>query len=158
MENDLNINNVNLPYLEPLMPGEDASSPQTQNHLKSYSEAVKETMDILAEADAVKALKEQKKADMKRQARTLLLIFIEIVLKCNGCTGLGFPVNLYMLFRLDRLMEAVRIPAPGHDPSGEAVYDQDLPVFYNVILVGVHQVIGAKCQIDPMLDLQVPGI
>ena len=80
MENDLNINNVNLPYPEPLMPCEDAPSPQTQKHLKSYSEAVKETMDILAEADAVKAQKEQKKADMKRQARTLLLIFIAVYL------------------------------------------------------------------------------
>lgn len=78
MEENYIIDNNNLPRLEPLMPGEDTTSPQTQE--QNYSNAIKETENILAEADAIKMQKELKKADMKRHARTLILIFIALYL------------------------------------------------------------------------------
>ncbi len=67
-----------LTCLEPLMPGEDAPSPQTQE--RNYSNAIKATENILAEAEALKAKKKLKKDEMKKQARTLLLIFIALYL------------------------------------------------------------------------------
>ena len=68
----------NLPQLEPLMPGEDAPSPQTQE--RNYSDAIRKTENILAEAEALKAQKELQKDKMKKQARTLLLIFLALYL------------------------------------------------------------------------------
>ena len=72
------IENNELPCLEPLMPGEDAPLSQIQE--RNYSNAIKETENILAEAEALKAQKEFKKGEMKKQARTLLLIFIALYL------------------------------------------------------------------------------
>ena len=69
-----------LPCLEPLMPGEDDPSSQAQERYISYSDAIRETNSILAEAEALRTQKELKKADMKKQARTLLLIFIALYL------------------------------------------------------------------------------
>lgn len=72
------ITDNDLPQLEPLMPGEDAPSPQPQEW--NYSNAIKETENILAEAEAIKMQKELKKDEMKKQARTLLLIFLALYL------------------------------------------------------------------------------
>ena len=68
----------NLPQLEPLMPGEDAPLPLTQE--RNYSNAIKETENILAEAEALNVQKELQKDKMKKQACTLLLIFLALYL------------------------------------------------------------------------------
>ena len=68
----------NLPKLEPLMPGEDAPLPLTQE--RNYSNAIRETENILAEAEALNMQKELQKDEMKKQARTLLLIFLALYL------------------------------------------------------------------------------
>ena len=72
------ITDNNLPQLEPLMPGEDAPLPLTQE--RNYSDAIRKTENILAEAEALNVQKELKKDEMKKQARTLLLIFIALYL------------------------------------------------------------------------------
>lgn len=79
MGNNIVIDSNNLSCLEPLMPSEDAPSSSLKRE-RSYSNAIRETMCILAEADAVKKQKELKKAEMKRHGRTLLLIFIALYL------------------------------------------------------------------------------
>ena len=68
----------NLPQLEPLMPGEDTPLPLTQE--RNYSDAIRETENILAEAEALNMQKELHKDEMKKQARTLLLIFLALYL------------------------------------------------------------------------------
>ena len=68
----------NLPQLEPLMPGEDAPLSLTQE--RNYSDAIRKTENILAEAEALKVQKELQKDKMKKQARTLLLIFLALYL------------------------------------------------------------------------------
>ena len=73
-----NIADNNLPQLEPLMPGEDAPLPLTQE--RNYSDAIRETENILAEAEALNMQKELHKDEMKKQARTLLLIFLALYL------------------------------------------------------------------------------
>ncbi|HQM00441.1 MAG TPA: hypothetical protein PLH98_07750 [Ruminococcus flavefaciens] len=72
------ITDNNLPQLEPLMPGEDAPLPLTQE--RNYSDAIRETENILAEAEALNVQKEMHKDEMKKQARTLLLIIIALYL------------------------------------------------------------------------------
>ena len=60
-----------------------------------------------------------------------------------------------MLLRLDCLMKSVRITAARHNTSGKLIDDHNLVVFYNVILVTVHQVMGTKCKDNVVLDLKV---
>ena len=63
-----------------------------------------------------------------------------------------------MLFSFDGLMETVGESSAGHDTSGELVYDKDLIILNNVILVPVHKVMSTKGKDDIMVDLGVLGI
>ena len=60
-----------------------------------------------------------------------------------------------MLFCFDCLMKSVRITASRHDTSGKFINDQDLIIFYYIILVTEHQIMCTQCQNDVVLDLQV---
>ena len=60
-----------------------------------------------------------------------------------------------MLFRLDRLMKTIGVTTARHDTSGKLINDQDLVIFYNIILILVHQIMCTKCKDDVVLDLQV---
>ena len=85
----------------------------------------------------------------------LLVIFIEEVLECNGCKSLALSLDLNMLFCFDCLMKSVRITTSRHDTSGKFINDQNLIIFYNIILIFVHQVVCTKRQCDVVLDLEV---
>ena len=60
-----------------------------------------------------------------------------------------------MLFRLDRLMKTIGVTTARHDTTGKLINDQDLVIFYNIILILVHQIMCTKCKDDVVLDLQV---
>ena len=60
-----------------------------------------------------------------------------------------------MLFRLDCLMKTIRITTARHDTSGKLINDQDLVIFYNIILILMHQVMCTKGKDNVMLDLQI---
>ena len=62
---------------------------------------------------------------------------------------------MYVLLRLNRLMETIGITASRHDTSGKLIDDQNLVIFYHVVLIAEHQVVGTQCQDDVVLDLQV---
>ena len=62
---------------------------------------------------------------------------------------------VYVLLRLDGLVETIGIPAARHDTAGELIDDQYLVVLYHIILIPEHQVVGAEGQDDVVLDLQV---
>ena len=83
------------------------------------------------------------------------IIFVEKVLEGNGCESLALSLNLHMLFRLDRLMKTIGVTTTRHDTSGKLINDQDLVIFYNIILILVHQIMCTKCKDDVVLDLQV---
>ena len=84
-----------------------------------------------------------------------LLKFIKEVLEGNGGQSLALTFHLYMLFRLDCLMQTVGITASRHDTSGKFIDNQYFPVFYHIILVTEHEVVGTESQNDIVLDLQV---
>ena len=60
-----------------------------------------------------------------------------------------------MFLCLDRLMQTIRITTPRHDTSGKTVYDQNLIVGYDIILIAEHKVVGAQCQNDVVLQFQI---
>src|SRR3989338_2138396 len=64
-----------------------------------------------------------------------LIEYPEIILECYRRGGLVLPLDLDALFRLDRLMEAVRQSPHRHHASGELVYDYYLAVLDKVLHV-----------------------
>ena len=82
-------------------------------------------------------------------------IFVKEVLESNGCKSFALTFYLYMLLGLNSLMKSVRIAAARHDTSGKFINNQDLIVFYHIILISVHQVVGAESQNNIVLDLQI---
>ena len=87
-----------------------------------------------------------------------LVKFVEEVLECNGCKCLALSLNLYMLLRLDCLMQTIGITASRHDTSGKLIYNHNLIVLYNVILITEHQIMCTKCKNYIVLDLKVISI
>ena len=60
-----------------------------------------------------------------------------------------------MLFCFDRLMQTIRITAAWHNTSCKFINDQDFVIFYYIVLIAEHQVVGTKCKDDIVLDLQI---
>ena len=58
-----------------------------------------------------------------------------------------------MLFCLDRLMQSVRITTARHNTSGKLIDDKDLVIFYHIILIAEHEVVGTQRQFHVVLDL-----
>ena len=85
----------------------------------------------------------------------LLVKFIEEVLERDGCQRSGLLLDFHVLLSLDCLVKTVGIAAARHNAAREVVDDQDLVILDDVILVSVHEVVGAKGQIHGVLDLQV---
>ena len=52
-------------------------------------------------------------------------------------------------------MQSVGITASRHDTSGKLIDDQNLIVFYHIILIPEHQVVGTQRKNDIVLDLHV---
>ena len=88
----------------------------------------------------------------------LLFELIEQVLErdCRQCLALS--LDLHMLLRLYRLMEAVRIPPSRHDAPCKLIDNQDFFVLHNVILILEHQVMRPERKDDIVLNLEVIGI
>ena len=84
-----------------------------------------------------------------------LLIFIKEVLEGDRCQSLAFPAYLYMLFCLDSLMKTIGIPAAWHDTPCELIYDQNFIIFYHIVLIPEHKIVGSEGQVDIVLDLQI---
>jgi hypothetical protein len=76
------------------------------------------------------------------------------VLVGNAGQGLGFGLDLHVLFGLDRLMQAIAPAATGHDPAGKLIDDDDLIVADDVVDVFGEQLLG----LDRIEDVVGPGI
>ena len=92
----------------------------------------------------------------RRTGHTALLVkFIEEVLERNGGERLALLLDLYVFLCFDRLVKSVAVASSGHYTARKLINDQDLVIFDDIIVVLVHQVIGAQGQNDAVLDLQV---
>ncbi len=60
-----------------------------------------------------------------------------------------------MLLGLDSLVQSIRIPSARHNTAGKLIYDHDLIVLDDIVMVFGHQVISPQCQNDAVLDLQI---
>ena len=83
------------------------------------------------------------------------IIFIEEILERDICKSLAFPFYFYVLFCLNCLMKSIRVTTTWHNTSGKLINDKYLVIFYHIILIAEHQVIGAKCQLHIVLNLQI---
>ena len=60
-----------------------------------------------------------------------------------------------MLLRLDCLVQSIGITAARHDTSGKLIDNENLIVFYYIVLITEHQVVCAQSQDDIVLDLKI---
>ena len=60
-----------------------------------------------------------------------------------------------MFLGFDCLMQAVGIAPPRHDTTGELIHNQNLVFPDDVVMISVHEVVGAKCQNNIVLNLQI---
>ena len=88
----------------------------------------------------------------------LFLEEVKEVLECDGSKSLGLTLNLNMLFGFDGLMETVGESSSGHDTSGKFVYDKNLIILDNIILIFVHEVMRSESKDDIVVDLGILGI
>ena len=86
------------------------------------------------------------------------LEFIKEVLECDSCQRLAFSLDLNVLFCFNCLMQTVGITASGHDTSGKFIDNQNLILFYHVVLIAVHQVVRTQGEDDIVLNLKIFGI
>jgi len=68
-----------------------------------------------------------------------LVVHAEVVLERDGGVGLRGVLNLDLLLRLQRLVEALRVAAPLHDASGVLVDDLYLALLHDVLGVALVQ-------------------
>ena len=84
---------------------------------------------------------------------TFLFIFVKQILECDCRKCLALSFYFYMLFRFDCLMKTVRITTSRHNTSGKFIYDHNLIIRHNIILISEHQIVCTKRQNNVMLNL-----
>ena len=60
-----------------------------------------------------------------------------------------------MFLCFDRLMQSVRITASRHDTSCKLINNENLVIFYNIILILEHKIMCPQCKYNIMLDFKV---
>ena len=95
-----------------------------------------------------------------RGSRHTCELFVEfkVVLEGNGGEGLVFLLHLYPFLDLDRLMESVRPPPSGEDPSRELVDYEHLAVPDDVVNVPLEEVVrlyGLNYGVEEVYVLEV---
>src|SRR5699024_9893929 len=67
----------------------------------------------------------------------------------------ALSLHLHMLLGLDSLMKPVGITAARHDTAGKFINNKNLVVLNHIVLILMHQIVGAQSKDDIVLDLQV---
>jgi hypothetical protein len=73
-----------------------------------------------------------------------LVVHLEVVLDRDRGEGLVLLLDLHALLGLDRLVEALGVPAALEHPSGELVDDLDLAVLHDVLDVALVELLRAQ--------------
>ena len=81
-----------------------------------------------------------------------LVVEAEIVLESDRGERLVLRLDLGVLFRFERLVQAVRIAPSFHHAAGELVDDDHLAVLDDVVLVALEKLVGAKRVVQMMHD------
>jgi len=82
-------------------------------------------------------------------------VLVKEVLECDRCKSSGLSLDVYMLLRLDGLVETVRVTTARHDTSCELIDDQDLIILDHIVLIAEHEVVCTECEDNVVLDLKV---
>ena len=86
------------------------------------------------------------------------VVFVEVVLECDGSQCFAFPAYLYIFFCFDCLMQTVGITSAGHHTTGEFVDDNDFPFMNHIVFVQMHVVVCFQGVVDVVLQFQVFGV
>ena len=70
---------------------------------------------------------------------SLLVILVEEVLECNSCKSLILSINLNAFLCLQCLMETIAESTSRHYTASKLINNQDLIIFYNIVLISMHQ-------------------
>ena len=94
------------------------------------------------------------------QSRTghaaLFVKFIKEVLECDRSKSLALPFYLYVLLRLNGLVQSVGVPAARHDTSGKFINDHDFSFrSHHIVLIFKHQIVGPKRKDNVVLYLKI---
>ena len=84
-----------------------------------------------------------------------LFVHAEIILERDGRQRLAFILHLHAFFGLNRLVQALAVPAPDHQSSGKLVYDDNLPFLHNIVHIALKQHMGLQCLVDMVVELRV---
>ena len=87
-----------------------------------------------------------------------LLVLAEVILEGDGRERLILALDLDLLLRLHRLVQAVAPSPARHQTAGELVDDHDFAVLDHVIHVPVKDDVGAQRLIDMVKDRHVLGV
>ena len=60
-----------------------------------------------------------------------------------------------MFFRLNRLVQTIRIPPSGHNTPRKLIDNQNFIILHHIVLIAVHQVICPQSQDNIVLNLQI---
>ena len=85
----------------------------------------------------------------------LLVEFIEEVLECDRSERLALFFDLYVFLCFDRLVQSVAVASSRHYAACKLIYDQNLVVLYDIVVIPVHQVVRSQSENDAVLDLEV---
>ena len=87
-----------------------------------------------------------------------LLVHPEVVLEGDRGERLVLALDPNPLLGLDRLVEAVRPPSARHQPAGELVDDDHLPVLQHVVHVALEERVGPESLLDVVEGVDVDGV
>ena len=73
-----------------------------------------------------------------------LAVHSEVVLEGDSSQCLGLRTNLHSLLGFDSLVESVAEPSSVHETAGELVTYKDITVFYYVVHISLHKLVGAE--------------
>ena len=85
----------------------------------------------------------------------LLFVLIKEVLERDSGQSLALPLHLNFFLGFNSLVQTVRIPPAGHDTPCKFIHNEYFVVFYHIILISVHQIVGPQRQNNIVLDLQI---
>ncbi len=87
-----------------------------------------------------------------------LAVHPEKVLQSNSGKGLGGCFHFYPLFRFDRLVQAVGVPASFHHTAGLFIHDLHFVIDHHILIIFFEQGIRFQQLVDSMHTFRLHGI
>src|SRR5882724_6707456 len=84
-----------------------------------------------------------------------LFVHAEIVLEGDGGESLVLTLDLYVFLGFNRLVQAIRPAASGHQATGKLVHDNDFAVFHHILDIALVKRMGLYRSVDVVLQVPI---